>query len=100
RGGSVVDGTNQPAFRADVRVLDGVIAQIGADLQPQAQERIIDAAGCYVAPGFIESHTHFDGTMWWQPDLDPLPGYGVTTSIFGNCGFSAAPAPKDAAARL
>jgi len=29
--------------------------------------------------------------MWWQPDLDPLPGYGATTMILGNCGFSMAP---------
>lgn len=100
RGGTVVDGTNAPAYRADVRVRDGAIAEIAADLAPQSGERVVDASGCYVAPGFIESHTHYDATMWWQPDLDPLPGYGVTTTIMGNCGFSAAPAPKDEAARL
>ena len=32
--------------------------------------------------------------MWWQPDLDPLPGYGATTMIMGNCGFSPAPLHK------
>ena len=32
--------------------------------------------------------------MWWSPNLDPLPGYGATTSINGNCGFSLAPAPQ------
>jgi N-acyl-D-aspartate/D-glutamate deacylase len=61
---------------------------------------VFDAAGCYVAPGLIESHTHFDGPMWWEPEMDPLPGFGVTTSIMGNCGFSAAPVSKDEAARL
>ena len=50
--------------------------------------------GCQVTPGFIESHTHYDGTMWWQADLDPLPGYGATTMILGNCGFSPAPLHK------
>ncbi len=93
KGGTVVDGTGAPAFKADVRVKDGVIAEVGENLAEQG-ERVFDANGCYVTPGFIESHTHYDGTMWWQPDLDPLPGYGATTMIMGNCGFSPAPLHK------
>jgi N-acyl-D-aspartate/D-glutamate deacylase len=95
KGGTVIDGTGAPARRADVRVRDGLIARIAPDLAPEPGERVFDAAGCQVTPGFIESHTHFDGTMWWQPDMDPLPGYGVTTTIMGNCGFSAAPVHED-----
>jgi len=91
--GTVVDGTGAPAFPADVRIRGGVIVEVGAGLTPQG-ERVFDASGCHVAPGFIESHTHYDGTMWWQPDLDPLPGYGATTMILGNCGFSPAPLHK------
>ncbi len=93
KNGTVVDGTGAPAFAADVRVKDGVIAEVGQNLAT-AGERIVDASDCYVTPGFIESHTHYDGTMWWQPDLDPLPGYGATTMILGNCGFSPAPLHK------
>lgn len=98
-GGTIVDGTGAPAYAADLRVSGGKIAEIGPSLSPRAGERVVDAGGCYVAPGFIESHTHYDGAMWWQPDLDPLPGYGVTTMIMGNCGFSAAPIPDDPAVR-
>jgi N-acyl-D-aspartate/D-glutamate deacylase len=94
-GGTVVDGTGKTGYRADVRVAEGKIAEIGPNLKPQAGERVVDAAGCLVTPGFIESHTHYDATMWWQPDLDPLPGYGVTTMVMGNCGFSAAPISDD-----
>jgi len=90
KNGTVVDGTGAPAYKADVRVKNGTIAEVGQDLTASG-ERVFDAAGCYVTPGFIESHTHYDGTMWWQPDLDPLPGYGATTMILGNCGFSPAP---------
>ena len=79
KGGTVVDGTGAPAYKADVRVKDGVIAEIGADLRPDG-EKVYFADDCYVTPGFVESHTHYDATMWWQPDLDPLPGYGVTSS--------------------
>ncbi len=99
RGGTVVDGTSAPAYRADVRLRNGVIVEIAPALEPLPGELVHEAHGCHVAPGFIESHTHFDGTMWWQPDLDPLPGYGVTTVVMGNCGFALAPLPEDPAAR-
>ncbi|KMS52063.1 amidohydrolase [Novosphingobium barchaimii LL02] len=94
KGGTIVDGTGQPAYRADLRVADGRIAEIGTDLSPTRGERIVDATGCHVAPGFIETHNHWDGGVWWNPNLEPLPGYGATTSINGNCGFSLAPAPQ------
>ena len=90
KNGTVVDGTGAPAFRADVRVRDGVITEVGENLAA-GDERVFDADGCYVTPGFIESHTHYDASMWWQPDLDPLPSYGATTMILGNCGFTMAP---------
>ena len=95
QGGEVIDGTGAPAFKADVRVRGRKIVEIAPHLKKTGAERVFDASGCYVSPGFIESHTHFDGTMWWQPDMDPLPGYGVTTAILGNCGFTAAPLPAD-----
>jgi N-acyl-D-amino-acid deacylase len=53
-GGTVVDGTGASGFLADVRVRDGMIAEVGANLSPNG-ERVIDASGCYVTPGFIES---------------------------------------------
>lgn len=93
KNGTVVDGTGAAPFAADVRIAGGTITEVGMDLASHG-ERVFDAAGCYVTPGFIESHTHYDGTMWWQPDLDPLPSYGATTMIMGNCGFSPAPLHK------
>lgn len=95
QGGEVIDGTGKPAFKADVRVRGQKIVEVAPNLRPSGDERVFGAKGCYVSPGFIEAHTHFDGTMWWQPDMDPLPGYGVTTAIIGNCGFTAAPVPTD-----
>ena len=89
-GGTVVDGTGAPGFRADLRVRDGRIIAIAPDLTSEG-EPVIDATGCLVAPGIIDTHTHLDGAMWWNPELDPLPAYGNTSMVFGNCGNSIAP---------
>lgn len=96
KGGTVVDGSGAPGRLADVRVAHGRITEVGPDLQAGRGERTIDASGCYVTPGFIETHNHWDGGVWWSPNMEPLPAYGVTTSINGNCGFSMAPAPQTA----
>jgi N-acyl-D-aspartate/D-glutamate deacylase len=90
RGGTVVDGSGAPPRRGDVRVRDGVIVEIAEGLRPDG-EREVDASGAYVAPGIIDTHTHLDGAMWWNPALDPLPSYGNTSLVFGNCGNSLAP---------
>jgi len=99
QNGTIVDGTGAPAFQADIRLAQGKITEIAEGLTPNGDEQVIDASQCYVAPGFIESHTHYDGAMWWDNSLDPLPGYGATTQVMGNCGFATAPLPDDEAAR-
>jgi len=88
RGGTVVDGTGAPGRVADVAIADGVIVEIGSDLQG---ERELDAAGCAVTPGFIDIHTHYDAQVFWDPALRPSCFHGVTTVVAGNCGFSIAP---------
>ena len=90
RGGTVIDGTGAPGIAADVRVTGGTIAEVGPGLRPHG-ERQIDAGGALVTPGFVDSHTHLDGAMFWAPDLHPVPGFGTTTAIFGNCGITMAP---------
>ena len=90
RGGTVVDGTGAPARPADLRVQDGVITELGRDLRP-GDETVLDASGAYVIPGLIESHTHFDAALWWDPDCDPMPAHGCTTIVMANCGLGLAP---------
>jgi N-acyl-D-amino-acid deacylase len=90
RGGTIVDGTGGPTYRGDVRVRDGLIAEIGPDLRPDG-EPTVDASGALVTPGFIDIHTHYDGSVWWDNSLDPAPQHGVTTVVTGNCGISLAP---------
>jgi N-acyl-D-amino-acid deacylase len=90
RGGEVVDGTGAPATRADVRVRDGVVAEIGPDLTPDGEDEI-DAGGAVVTPGFIDTHAHTDPQVFWDPTLDPDPLHGVTTMLVGNCSLSLFP---------
>jgi N-acyl-D-amino-acid deacylase len=93
RGGDVIDGTGAPAVRADVRVRDGRIAEIGPDLVPDG-EAVIDATGAVVTPGFIDTHAHTDPQVFWDPSLDPDPLHGVTTMLVGNCSLSLYPATE------
>jgi len=67
KGGTVVDGTGRPAFKADVRIREGKIAEVAPDIAPEGRERVVDAKGCYVTPGFFENHNHWDGGIWWSP---------------------------------
>jgi N-acyl-D-amino-acid deacylase len=90
RGGTVADGTGGALFRADVRIRDGVIAEVGAGLAGEG-EAVLDAGGAIVTPGFIDSHTHLDPVLFWDPSCDPLPQHGVTTVVTGNCSLSLAP---------
>jgi N-acyl-D-amino-acid deacylase len=90
RGGAVIDGTGAPRYRADVRVQDGRIAEIGADLAPQ-DAQVIDATGRAVTPGFIDVHTHDDQYVLSSPRALPKISQGVTTVVIGNCGISLAP---------
>jgi N-acyl-D-aspartate/D-glutamate deacylase len=93
RGGDVVDGTGAPAVRADVRVRDGRIVEVGADLSPDGETEI-DASGAIVTPGFIDTHAHTDPQVFWDPFLDPEPLHGVTSMLVGNCSLSLFPADE------
>jgi len=90
RGGLLVDGSGRPARAADVRVRAGRIAEVGPALGRQGEAEL-DAEGAFVAPGFIDAHTHCDGALFWDPACDPAPQHGITTVVTGNCSLSLAP---------
>ena len=94
RGGTVIDGTKAPRHDADIGIRDGRIVAIG-DLAHATADRVLDAGGRIVAPGFIDSHTHDDQAVLSQPELRFKVSQGVTTVVAGNCGISAAPLRAD-----
>ncbi|HWG03833.1 MAG TPA: amidohydrolase family protein [Beijerinckiaceae bacterium] len=94
-GGTVVDGSGLPSFKADVGIMNGKIAAIG-NLKGQAAGERIDAEGHIVSPGFIDGHTHMDAQIFWDPLGTCSCWHGVTSVVMGNCGFTLAPcAEKD-----
>src|SRR5262249_36789287 len=92
------DGSGSPGYKADLGIRDGRIVAIG-QVDGEARETI-DAAGQAVCPGFVDSHTHYDAQVFWDPYLSPSCYHGVTTVLAGNCGFSVAPLAPHSAAYL
>ncbi len=85
----IIDGTGKPSFYGDLGVSDGIIIERGYNLGPAKET--IDADGLVLMPGFIDTHTHYDAQLTWDPWAKPSPSLGVTTLIIGNCGFTIAP---------
>src|SRR5437588_13106313 len=90
RGGTVIDGTRMPRYRGDIGIKDGKIARIG-NLKSHQAARVIDADGLFVAPGFVDLHTHYDAQLFWDPYCTMSSWHGVTSLVIGNCGFGFAP---------
>ncbi|MDP2871873.1 MAG: D-aminoacylase [Bacillota bacterium] len=93
RGGEVLDGTGRPAVRADVAIASGRIARVGTidegELPPP--ERVLDASGCCVTPGFIDAHSHSDLTLLVHAAAESSLCQGITTEVAGSCGWSMYP---------
>ena len=94
RGGTVVDGTRTPRYTSDIAIKDGKIAKIGG-LNGNTADKVLDAKGRIVAPGFVDLHTHYDAQIFWDPYCTLSGWHGVTSVALGNCGFGFAPSRQE-----
>ena len=91
KGGWVIDGSGGPPFRADVALIETMIADVGR-LDGAEATKTIDVEGRYVVPGFIDAHVHGDLMLLADPIHLPALRQGVTTYLIGQDGSSFAPA--------
>ncbi|MGB9716664.1 MAG: N-acyl-D-amino-acid deacylase family protein [Thermodesulfovibrionales bacterium] len=97
KNGLIFDGTLSEPFEGSIGISKDKIVFIDRNSKiSQKAERIIDAWGLSVAPGFIDSHAHSDFTLLADPRAESKIYQGITTEINGNCGLSAAPLLNDA----
>src|SRR5262245_30145957 len=90
RNGTVFDGLGGPGRELDVAVTNGRILAVGNRLSQRGDVEI-EARGRAVAPGFIDIHSHGDGSLWSDPRAESLVRQGITTIVVGQDGSSRAP---------
>ena len=96
RNGLLVDGTGAEPRMGDLVVEGDRILSVGEAGSPG--DRIIDAGGRVVCPGFIDIHRHCDAKFFGTSDFGSVMlAQGITTTVVGNCGMSLTPSPADAA---
>ena len=88
--GKIVSGEGNPWFHGDVAIVRDKIVRIGR-LSKEKAARVIDAKGCFVAPGFIDGHSHSDLFLFVDPGAEQKIMQGVTTENLGMDGMSVAP---------
>lgn len=91
RNATIVDGTGADRVSGDVVVADGRIVDVTHGKGPARAQRVIDAKGDLLTPGFVDIHTHYDGQVCWDKQLTPSSWHGVTSLVMGNCGVGFAP---------
>ena len=92
RGGTILDGSGNPRFEADIAIRNGFIVAIGTLAGTATNE--IDAKGMFVAPGFINIHSHASADA--LPTAVNMLTQGVTTEIFNADGAG----PLDVASQM
>lgn len=93
KNGTIVDGTKNERYKADIGIYDNIITEIG-NLSEESYDEVIDAQGLIVSPGFIDTHSHSDLFVLVDPRVKPKIMQGITTEILGQDGVSMAPLPK------
>jgi N-acyl-D-amino-acid deacylase len=88
--GRIVDGCGNPWYWGDLAIQGGRIVEI-APAGTLNGLQMIDIAGRFISPGFIDIHTHSDLSILVNRRAESAVRQGATTHVTGNCGMSPAP---------
>lgn len=93
KNAQIIDGSGKSSFFGDVLIKDNKITSVGGKINYKRADKIIEARGLYLTPGFIDINTDSDHylTLFSNPSQESFLLQGVTTIIGGNCGSSLAP---------
>src|SRR5688572_13567144 len=94
RGGTLFDGTGTAGVPRDVAIANGRIAAVAARVRGRGADEI-DGRGLVVAPGFIDTHSHADGSIADDPRSESVVRQGITTIVVGQDGSSRATGGDD-----
>lgn len=94
KNGHVIDGTGRTRFKTNVYVEEGKIAKISSS-GPKFGDKVIDAKGMIVCPGFVDMHSHSDLTIWENRRVESIIHQGATTLYFTPDGWSPAPVVEE-----
>lgn len=93
----IIDGCGSQRYRGDVAIKDGIIIEVGPDLDGLFQAKTEIDANCFsVCPGFIDPHVHEELNAVMGDSFESFIRQGVTTLIDGNCGHSVTPGNANA----
>jgi len=89
KGGRYFDGTGGPSSLQNVAIKGGVIALVSSTAIDETNcKKVIEANGRWVAPGFLDTHTHYDSELIVSPSLSESVRHGITTVLVGSCSLS------------
>lgn len=101
RDGLWFDGTGAAPLTRTLGIRDGVVVAVSAEaLDDTGCPEVIEAAGKWVLPGFLDVHTHYDAEVLLDPGLRESVRHGVTTVLLGNCSLSTVYADSEDVADL
>jgi N-acyl-D-aspartate/D-glutamate deacylase len=88
RNGLVFDGSCNAPLQRDLLIEGERLEKMVEPGQILVADRVVDAKGCWVTPGFIDLHTHYDAELALNPALPESVRHGVTTVVLGSCSVS------------
>lgn len=94
KNGFIADGSGNKGYNGDILVCNEKIEKIASEISEENVDKIINAEGLVIAPGFIDTHSHSDLKILENPYNEIKIRQGITTEMLGQDGISMAPLPK------